>query len=382
VIFKKNNITNPTSNAHIVIEVKKKDRTDGLTQLHTYLLNTTAEFGVWSNGDETVFQQQMREPNQFIDIPDVPRKGERIEDVGTYFKKDLTPATDLKTIFENIHNHIYANEGLLKEKIFNEILKLIFCKMVDEMDSDPKCNFRITNKEYEEINDGQKNDFHKRIARIFDRVKNEYEDVFDPNDKIIFKKETTLPYIVSRLQRYSLRKTSADVKGVAFQTFVYAHQRGERGEFFTPHPIVNLAVKILNPKPGEFLIDPAAGSGSFLISSLRHVWKKYYLDRPDLNRNDIKDQIIRYVRTYVYGNDFNPDLARVCKMHMILYDDGHTNIYSFDALNDINIIENESNQKIKKGKFNILLTNPPFGSKGKVTSKKILQEFEVVSSNH
>jgi len=94
--------------------------------------NTTAEFGIWWNGTDIVYLHRLREPHKFEEIPDIPRKGETLEDVGTWDKKDLKPATELIKVFDTIHNHIYANEGLLKEKVFNEMLKFIFMKMVDE----------------------------------------------------------------------------------------------------------------------------------------------------------------------------------------------------------------------------------------------------------
>ena len=119
-------------NLYIVVETKRKERKDGIDQLKSYLSPTNAEFGVWFNGKDIVYLQHLKKAPFFREIPDIPKKGETLEDVGLYQKKDLKPATELKTVFETIHNHIYANEGFLKEKVFNEMLKLIFIKMADE----------------------------------------------------------------------------------------------------------------------------------------------------------------------------------------------------------------------------------------------------------
>lgn len=367
-------------NIYIIIETKRKERKDGLDQLKSYLSPSPAEFGVWFNGKEIVYLQCLKKQPYFRDIPDIPKKGETLEDVGLYQKKDLLPATELKTVFETCHNYIYANEGLLKERVFNEVLRLIFIKMVDEKDSSQKCEFRITDKELDEIETGKQNAFMDRIKNLFARVKIEYGDVFDKGETINLK-PLTIAFVVSQLQKYSLIQTPADVKGTAFQTFVYAHERGERGEFFTPYPILELAVRMLDPNDHETILDPACGSGGFLIQSMKYVWEKIEEGRPDLRDADRKDLKIKYARIYLKGIDINPDLARVAKMHMILYDDGHTGLFSanslepFDKINSIALqtgagsVNPESTKKV--------MTNPPFGERGEVTDKTVLIQFNL-----
>ncbi len=185
--------------------------------------------------------------------------------------------------------------------------------------------------------------------------------------------------VVSQLQDYSLIKTPADIKGTAFQTFVYAHQRGERGEFFTPYPIVELAVKMLDPKDYELVLDPACGSGGFLIQAMKHVWDTIDKNRPDLEEKTRLDMKVRYAHTYIRGIDINPDLAKVAKMHMVLYDDGHTGIFAENALEEFSRIEETTRgpSQITKECADIVMTNPPFGSKGKITDKRILRQFEL-----
>ena len=371
----------PGRHAYIIVEVKRKDRKDGKEQLVSYVNSTTAEFAVWFNGKEIAYYQRFREPrHEFIDIPDIPKQGESIEDVGKYYKKQLTAASELKSTFETIHNYIYANEGLLKDKVFNEMLKFIFIKLVDEKLPNPKCEFRITKNEMEKLERGEGKEFIKRIESLFSEVKKRYSDVFSSGEKLNLK-PITIGFVVSQLQKYSLTTTPADVKGTAFQTFVYAHQRGDRGEFFTPHPILDLTVEFLNPKDNEDLIDPACGSGGFLVSTMNFIREKIRKDRPDLDEKDIAMTIKDYARPHIHGIDFNPDLARVTKMYMILNDDGHTGVFSensligWDGLNETSLKSQAG--LLKKESFDILMTNPPFGSKGKVTSKKILEQFEL-----
>lgn len=367
-------------NIKIIIETKRKERKDGFEQLRSYSISPSQEFAVWFNGKEILYLQVLKKIPWFREIPDVPKKGETLEDVGLYYKRDLKPATELKSVFETCHNYIYANEGLLKEKVFNEALKLIFIKMVDEKSASPKCEFRVTDREMKEIEEGKKNAFLERILNLFERVKREYSDVFDSNEKINLK-PLTVAFVVSQLQKYSLMNTPVDVKGTAFQTFVYAHERGERGEFFTPFPILKLAVKMLNPKDKEAIIDPACGSGGFLIQSMKHVWDTIDENRPDLSDDARKDIKIRYARIYIKGIDINPDLARVSKMHMILYDDGHTGIFAANSLESFNKINKTALRsgagEIELESFELLMTNPPFGTRGKITDKTILQQFDL-----
>jgi type I restriction enzyme M protein len=369
-------------NLYIIVETKRKERKDGIDQLKSYLSPTNAEFGIWFNGKDIVYLQHLKRAPFFREIPDIPKKGETLEDVGLYQKKDLKPATELKTVFETIHNHIYANEGLLKEKVFNEMLKLIFIKMADEKALSQKCEFRITDKELDELEEGKENGFIDRIFSLFERVKSQYPDVFDPNERLNLK-PLTIAFVVSQLQKYSLINTSADVKGTAFQTFVYAHQRGERGEFFTPHPIVDLCVNMLDPKDNEKFIDPACGSGGFLVAGMNYIKEKFLKERPEL-QNKATDFIKEYAHAYISGIDINPDLAKVAKMHMVLYDDGHSGIFCANSLLDFNelirIAEKAGVSRALRpepGNFKVLMTNPPFGSKGKVTDKRILQNFEL-----
>jgi len=369
-------------NLYIIVETKRKERKDGIDQLKSYLSPTNAEFGVWFNGKDIVYLQHLKKAPFFREIPDIPKEGETLEDVGLYQKKDLKPATELKTVFETIHNHIYANEGLLKEKVFNEMLKLIFIKMADEKALAQKCEFRITNKELDELEEGRENGFIERIFSLFDRVKSQYPDVFDPNERLNLK-PLTIAFVVSQLQKYSLINTAADVKGTAFQTFVYAHQRGERGEFFTPHPIVDLCVNMLDPKDNEKFIDPACGSGGFLVAGMNYIKEKFVEERPEL-KTKATDFLKEYAHAYLSGIDINPDLAKVAKMHMVLYDDGHSGIFYANSLLDFNELVRISEKagvsralRPEPSNFKVLMTNPPFGSKGKVTDKRILQNFEL-----
>jgi len=368
-------------NVYIIVETKRQERKDGLDQLLSYFAPTNAEFGVWFNGREVIYIQSLKKAPYYREIPDIPKKGETLEDVGLYQKDKLVPATEMKSIFETCHNYIYANEGLLKEKVFTEVLKLIFMKMIDEKGPSERCEFRITDKELDELEKEQPNDVVRRIDALFTKVKETYPDVFpDPSERINLR-ALTLGVVVSRLQKYSLLRTKTDVKGTAFQTFVYAHERGERGEFFTPHPIPYLAVKMLNPKDNESIIDPACGSGGFLVEAMKHVFEGIDRSRKHLSEPERASIKADYARMHIRGIDVNPDLARVSKMRMILYDDGHTGIFSANSLDLFARIAETAYKagagEIRPKKFIALFTNPPFGTRGLVTDKTILENYKL-----
>lgn len=368
-------------NIWIIVETKRKERSDGIDQLKTYLSPCKGvKFGIWFNGSDIAYLEVLDQTPYFREVLKIPKCGETT--IHLPEKKDLKPAPELKSVFETCHNYIYANEGLLKEKVFNEVLKLIFIKMVDEKGISAKCEFGITTDEEKEIEEGRSSAFTERITKLFEEVKSSYSDVFEQNEKIALK-PITLAFVVSQLQDYSLIETKADVKGIAFQTFVYAHQRGERGEFFTPHPIVELAVEMLDPKDKEKFIDPACGSAGFLVQGMNFIKEKFIKERPD-KKSKANEFLKEYAHAHISGLDINPDLAKVAKMHMILYDDGHAGIFSANSLlplDDLMPISEKTGVpralRPYPNSFDVLMTNPPFGTKGKVTDKRILKEFQL-----
>ena len=267
---------------------------------------------------------------------------------------ELCPATNLSAVFDECHNYIYANEGLLKDKIFHEIVKLLIMKLYDEQNNAKHgLQFGITSSEYRNILANRPNDFEPRIGKLFDTVRSKYGSLF--SDDALKPKALTLAYIVGRLQYISLAQTPGDVKGEAFQAFIYRHQRGDRGEFFTPHPIVRLAVEMIAPRPNEKIIDPACGSGGFLIQAISYICRNY----PDIDRPT-------YVRERICGIEFNPDVALSAMMRLAFEGGAGTEIICANAL-----VENEQFNNA----FDIVLTNPPFGSKGKIEDQRILKSY-------
>lgn len=267
---------------------------------------------------------------------------------------ELKPSPNLSAVFDECHNYIYANEGLLKDKIFHEMVKLLVMKLYDEQNPpNGGLQFGITSSEYRGIVANVPSSFEKRISKLFDTVRSKYRLLF-PDDALKLK-ALTLAYVVGQLQYISLTQTPGDIKGVAFQAFVYRHQRGDRGEFFTPYPIVKLAVEMIAPKPNEKVIDPACGSGGFLIQTISHVCR----NDPDVDK-------AAYIKEHIRGIEFNPDVALSAMIRLAFEGGAGTEIACANAL-----VENEQ----LNNSFDVVLTNPPFGSKGKVEDQRILKSY-------
>ena len=270
--------------------------------------------------------------------------------------QELHPAHNLSAIFDECHNYIYANEGFLKDKIFHEIVKLLTIKLNDEQNTtNDILQFGITSTEYRNILANKSSSFEVRISKLFNIVRNKYRPFF--SDDSLRLKLQTLAYIVGRLQFVNLIQTPGDVKGEAFQKFVCRHQRGDRGEFFTPYPVVRLAVEMIAPKPNERVIDPACGSGGFLIQVILYICR----NNPNIDRRD-------YTKKHIYGIEFNPDVALSAMLRLAFEGGAGTEIICANAL-----VENEQFNNA----FDVILTNPPFGSKGKVEDQKILKFYQL-----
>jgi len=266
--------------------------------------------------------------------------------------------------FEEIHNFIYANDGLSTQQTLEEFIKLLFIKILDERENIKF--FKITSDEFELIKNS-KNDksFSTRISDLFNKTITEYSDLFDKDEKIRLS-NVSLGFIVNKLQDISLTNSSSDVTGLAFQKFLSHHEKDGRGQFFTPEPIIDFCVNIIQPKLSETIIDPACGSGGFLFSALEFIKKQ----NDNCSISDI-------IKNNIYGIDINKSIARIAKMKLILEANVETNISNTNSLNDIDEIKlNFTNKKAKNG-FDVVLTNPPFGTAGKITDKSTLSKFDL-----
>ncbi len=363
----------------MLIECKKKSRKDGIAQLKLYLDMSRADIGVWFNGEDHHYLRKVYQKNGSVaykELPAIPRQGQRLEDIGLYFRRDLRRPSNLKAVFRDIRNHLAGNTtGITRdESLAQEIINLLFCKIYDEINTGPDeiVTFRSGLDE-------SASDVKARIVSLFEnKVKTEYEDVFAPKDEITLDADSIV-YIVGELQSYSVTEAERDAVGDAFEVFIGPALRGSEGQFFTPRNVVKMMIDILDPQPGELLIDPSCGSGGFLIMALEHVWGKVELEAQQKQWSEVqKDRRKRDVATRFFrGLDKDSFLAKVTKAYMAIIGDGRGGVFCENSLLPPIEWSHATQDKIKLGSFDVILTNPPFGAKIPVGGTGVLSQYDL-----
>ena len=364
---------------YLVVECKKKNRKDGVAQLKLYLDMSPAELGVWFNGDEHVYLRKVHKRSgarEYHELPNIPRHGQRIEDIGLFKRKDLVRPSNLKAVFRDLRNHLAGiTTGITRdEALAQEIINLLFCKILDEQETAPEetVTFRAGVDENEK-------DVKKRILGLFDKVKTAvYDDVFNKADTIALDAES-VRYVVGELQNYCVMDADRDAIGDAFEVFIGPALRGAEGQFFTPRNVVKMMVEILDPKPGEMIIDPACGSGGFLITALAHVWEAVHIEAKGkkwTERQRVKREVD--VATDCFrGIDKDSFLAKVCKAYMALIGDGRGGVFCENSLLPPTEWHPIAKAKLELGTFDIVLTNPPFGAKIPIKGSAVLSQYDL-----
>jgi type I restriction enzyme M protein len=361
---------------YIIVECKKKNRKDGKTQLQDYLRFSKAFLGVWFNGNERLFLRKIEKNGriEFEEIPNIPQYQQRIEDIGKFKRKDLKPTHNLKSTFKAIRNHLVANAvGVTRDEVLaQQLINLIFCKIYDERFTEP--NEIIT---FRAGIDEDNKDIKERILNLFNKVKRKYKEVLDDSD-IINLDVNSVAYVVGELQNYCLIEAERDIIADAFETFISGALKGGQGQFFTPRNVVKMMVDILDPNDEDLIIDPACGSGGFLIEALRYIWQK--IDKKGMEYNwselEIEREKQRVATKNIRGIDKDYFLSKVAKAYMTLIGDGKSGIFCDDSLEKPNNWNEKTKQKIRLGDFDLLITNPPFGSKIPVEGEEKLKQFE------
>ncbi|MEB3058104.1 N-6 DNA methylase [Parvimonas sp. D9] len=413
VIFPDEETDKKQENIKIIIECKSEkieanNAKDGVAQLKSYMSACpNAEWGMWTNSKEKFVFKKFTDDKgviQFMDYNDIPSADGNIDDINRPKRASLKNASDdnLLFTFKTCHNHIYVNEGMQKQPAFFELLKVIFCKIEDERNIPKALEFYATSEERSN-SDGQLT-VKNRIEKIFDRVKKEKKNakIFDPNDTIKLNPRT-LSYIVSEIQKYSLLNTRIDIKGKAYEEIVGANLRGDRGEFFTPRNVMAMVVEMINPTIDEKVLDSSCGTGGFLVTAMTYAMKQLKIEFEketgklksewnDFEKKAFQDKISDMAMNNYFGFDINPDLVKATKMNMVMNNDGSGNILQNNSLlqphewtDDFKIRLSAALQIDKKtlinkdsiGYFDVIVTNPPFGSKIPIKDHAILSQFDL-----
>jgi type I restriction enzyme M protein len=414
VIWKTSNDKQESKSPIIVIECKAEHitvREEDYYQGFNYASWAGADFFVTTNLKETrIFKVVKGElPQKLEEIVDIPDASTALNEKKV---KDLLAQTkaftrdEFSRLLFKCHNIIRNNDKLSPEAAFDEISKILFMKIRYERNPDEDNIFSLKqfkkqeahyDKNIRPINikrNGPKDDI-PYMDYWFELTKDEFkeDDLFDPNEKIKIK-QASFEAIVKELEIYNLSTTSDDIKGIAFELFLGRTFRGELGQFFTPRTIVDYMVEILDPQEGETICDPCCGSGGFLIKAFEYVRakieaqiqeaketikQKYYTDdfsklsdkeqekidnivneqfnmlNTELDINNSNSRLARLSHHCIFGTDANPRMARTAKMNMIMHGDGHGGVHHHDGLLNVN--------GIFEKRFDLILTNPPFGAR-------------------
>ncbi|MBF0553024.1 MAG: N-6 DNA methylase [Nitrospirae bacterium] len=411
VVFPQNCSIFSQEKVQIIIECKKElleptNKKDGIGQLKSYMAACpNCEWGMWTNGKhKEVFRRQTDASGKvsLIEYNDIPSSDGIVEDIDRPKRGKLKDAVEdnMLFVFKTCHNHIYVTDGLQKQPAFFEFLKIIFCKIADEKDIPKPLEFYTTSQERSNP-DGQLT-VKNRIAKIFERVKKLHSNIFDSNDEIKLQPRS-LAYIVSELQKYSLLNTHIDIKGKAYEELVGANLRGDRGEFFTPRNVMHMTVGMIAPKQDEKVLDPSCGTGGFLVIAMNKVreeleatmskeFNKPKREWSTEENNIVRDKVVEIAKNNFFGFDINPDLTKATKMNMVMNNDGSGNILQNDSLKPphewshefknqlasalgINLKDIKNHKGIEF--FDVIVTNPPFGSKIPIRDSQMLEQFEL-----
>jgi len=405
IVYKNTDDKKKRKNAVIIVECKSDNITiqvDDYFQGANYAAMCGADFFVTTNLKETkVFKvvkgEIPKRLDEVVNIPDakIITDEKKISEL-LKLTKAFTRDEFSKLLFK-CHNIIRNNDKLSPEAAFDEISKILFIKIRYERTNSEyqifsKEAFKADKASYEKYKPKDGKDFYQFL---FEQTKEDFrdDDLFEANE-IIRIRENSFEAIVEELEVYNLSTTSDDVKGIAFEQFLGKTFRGELGQFFTPRTIVDFIVDVLDPQEGEIICDPCCGSGGFLIKAFEYVRTKieneihqakekikqdyYNLDYEDLSEkkkeaidekvnnlfhklnaeldiNNAKSRIRELSYDCIFGTDANPRMSRTAKMNMIMHGDGHGGVHHNDGLLNVNgIFEN---------RFDIILTNPPFGSR-------------------
>lgn len=391
-----------TTAPYIMVEIKKPKLKEGKEQLKSYTSSTGAPIAVWSNGDQISYWHR-KDPNYFEDIPGIPNASQKLKDILTerWYMKDLIARDklvkerkSLKDLILEMEDEVLANAGV---DVFEEVFKLIFTKLYDEMESgrNPKRHLEFRN--YGDTD----TDLKDNVQQLFNKAKQKWQGVFADESKLQLT-ASHLAICVSSLQDVKLFNSNLDVVDEAFEYLINQSSKGEKGQYFTPRYVIDMCVKMMNPKEEETIIDTAAGSCGFPVHTIFHVWKNIMDDEgiPQSHLFTAEKKPTRcedYVKEKVFAIDFDEKAVRVSRCLNLIAGDGQSNVLHLNTLDyerwadktdddeDWRDTYGEGWKKLKKLRatpsqnrnflFDVLMANPPFA--GDIKETRIISKYDL-----
>ena len=360
----------------LIIETKAPDEKRGVKQLMSYVFASSADGGAWLNTtDAPKYFRRIREQLQG-DWPNIPRYGEDWESIGKHKKQHLRPPHNLVDTFRRCHNALYK-VGIDSEDLAMDMVRMILAKYRDELNEGETCEFRCNALELQS-SEGRRR-VAERVRKLFAEVRDDNLDVFDEHERLTAG-DREIVTVVSELQDFRFLPDEEsgevyDVVGAAYEVYVGAHLKGDRGQYFTHRAIVRLMVDMIDPSEHDIILDPAMGSGGFLIAAMRVVTQKI---RRSSRAARAKREAISQFHRRIFGIDKSAKLVKVARTNMILASDGHSGIIRGDSLEPQSSLDPDFMRRAGQGKPTVIVTNPPFGatSEHKLT---VAKEPELVS---
>ena len=393
VIFHRDSKRRGQDDAFIIIETKRDDRRASDTrfgegQLRSYLAaSARCQFGLWVGDERLAFERDLV-TGEITRIGDVPRYGSAEPEMPT--RNDLAAAHELKSVFRRCHNYIYANAGLQKAEAFHELLKLIFCKTFDEEESWDNLLFAVHPRE-RMSESGQRRLMEERLDPLFESILERYPFIFEQGERIRLDRRVAA-YVVHELQYLSLLDTTTDVKGDAYEELVGENLRGDRGEYFTPRNVCDMATRmVMSLYPRDRLtslkiLDCCCGTGGFLVSWLNNLSRTLLTQEEGRGLGRRQASPVERVRARVrdvcnrnmFGLDINPFLVRTCQMNLVLHGDGSSNVFRADSVRPPGEWDDaEARLRIPYGDADVVFTNPPFGGRSRIDDAHVLGQYEL-----
>ncbi|HEY4523779.1 MAG TPA: N-6 DNA methylase [Candidatus Paceibacterota bacterium] len=385
VVFKKDKVT-----PYIIIEVKIPTAKKGIEQLKSYLSAEGAEIGLWSNGNERVVLYRPH-PKEYEDsLSDLPKAAQTVDDLFEIKRrwKDLNPKFDFVWIIKRIEELALAGSGA---NVFEEIFKIIYAKLYDEklaLEQGEEGGvqfkkYRDPERTYEVLND------------LFKRAAKEWPETFELSDRIKLppsRLNICVPFL-ENVRLFEVGQTELEIIDGAFEYLITEVSKGKKGQYFTPRHVVKMCVEMLNPQAQEYIIDPACGSGGFLLHSMYYVWDRY-----------LKTESARkgYATKYLFGLDFDDNMRRISQALMLIAGDGKHHIFKRDSLDardwqgtaseearvalraflasKEHSADNRENQLTYRHlNFDLILTNPPFA--GENPDRELLRQYTLAKKD-
>ena len=385
VVYKKDKIT-----PFIIVEVKNPTEKKGVDQLKSYLSSEGSEIGVWSNGKERVILYRPY-PKEYQDtLSDIPRVDQTIDDLFEIKKKwtDLSPKFDFVEIVKRIEELALAGSGA---NVFEEIFKIIYAKLFDEkLARERRENQEVLFRKYR---DPEKT--YETVNQLFKNATREWPDTFESSDRIRLSPDRLnicVP-LLENIRLFEIGQGEYEIIDSAFEYLITEVAKGTKGQYFTPRHVIKMCVKMLNPQADEYIIDPACGSGGFILHTMYHVWEQY-----------LKTEAAQksYAGRYLFGIDFDDNMRRISQALMLIAGDGKHHIFkrnSLDArewqgaesedarvalrplLNQTDNVQDakENQLSYRYLNFDILMTNPPFA--GENPEQGLLRQYELAKKD-